>query len=218
MNNIPILGVTSHKHLGVVFSNNCSWHDNITSIKKAWQRVHIMRSFKFVLDRKSLVEVFYISFIRPVLEYADVVTDRRRRSWKYLIRSGKNHFWWHQTCLYHKPIHRNWIRAIKREAENTSSQCFIKCIILLYQVICQVLYPGMLAIWPLTFFATPIACETCPVVYNFCLNLSCRLLSAHCLHLNNAWTWATNVFRICTIKEILIRVYSTQGSECIAAT
>jgi len=31
-----------------------------------------MRFFKFVLDRKSLV-VYYISFIRPVLEYADVV-------------------------------------------------------------------------------------------------------------------------------------------------
>jgi len=33
-----------------------------------------MRSFKFTLDRKSL-EVFYFSFIWPILEYADVVWD-----------------------------------------------------------------------------------------------------------------------------------------------
>ena len=33
-----------------------------------------MRSFKFTLDPKSL-EVFYFSFIRPILEYADVVWD-----------------------------------------------------------------------------------------------------------------------------------------------
>jgi len=38
-----------------------------------------MRSFKFTLDRKSL-EVFYFSFIRPILEYADVVWDNLTQS------------------------------------------------------------------------------------------------------------------------------------------
>ena len=33
-----------------------------------------MRRLKFVLDRKSL-EIIYISFIRPILEYSDVVWD-----------------------------------------------------------------------------------------------------------------------------------------------
>ena len=33
-----------------------------------------MRKFKFLLDRKSL-ETIYISFIRPILEYGDVVWD-----------------------------------------------------------------------------------------------------------------------------------------------
>ena len=33
-----------------------------------------MRKLKFVLDRKSL-QCIYFSFIRPVLEYADVVWD-----------------------------------------------------------------------------------------------------------------------------------------------
>jgi len=38
-----------------------------------------MRPFKFTLDRKSL-EVFYFSFIRPILEHADVVWDNLTQS------------------------------------------------------------------------------------------------------------------------------------------
>jgi len=38
-----------------------------------------MRTFKFTLDRKSL-EVFYCSFIWPILEYADVVWDNLTQS------------------------------------------------------------------------------------------------------------------------------------------
>ena len=73
MNQQAINEVTSHKHLGLVFSNDCTWHDHIEHIKtKAWFRVNIMRRLKFQLDRKSL-ETIYMSFIRPLLEYASVV-------------------------------------------------------------------------------------------------------------------------------------------------
>ena len=41
---------------------------------KAWTRINIMRKLKFKLDRRFL-EVIYISFIRPLLEYADIVWD-----------------------------------------------------------------------------------------------------------------------------------------------
>ena len=65
--------VVYHKHLGVIFSNNCTWHSHIESIKsKSWKRINIMRKLKFQLDRKSL-QTIYFSFIRPLLEYADVV-------------------------------------------------------------------------------------------------------------------------------------------------
>jgi len=71
-NDTPIQEVSSNKHLDVVFSNNCSWHDHIDTIKKkAWKRLNLIHSFKFTLDRKSL-EVDFL-FIRPILEYADVV-------------------------------------------------------------------------------------------------------------------------------------------------
>ena len=41
--------------------------------EKAW-RINIMRKLKYDLDRKSL-ETIYIVFIRPILEYADVLWD-----------------------------------------------------------------------------------------------------------------------------------------------
>ena len=75
MNNQPINEVHTHKHLGVFLSSDCQWHDHLDYIKsKAWSRINVMRKFKFKLDRKSL-QTMYFSFIRPLLEYADVIWD-----------------------------------------------------------------------------------------------------------------------------------------------
>ena len=73
MNNQPIAEATNHKHLGLVFCSDCTWHDHFEHIKaKAWARINVMRKLKFQLDRKSL-QIIYFSFIRPLLEYGDVV-------------------------------------------------------------------------------------------------------------------------------------------------
>ena len=70
-----ITEVDTHKHLGIYFSNDCSWHKHITYIKeKAWNRINVMRKLKFELDRKSL-EAIYLTFIRPILEYGDIIFD-----------------------------------------------------------------------------------------------------------------------------------------------
>ena len=75
MENTEINEVSAHKHLGIFFSNDCSWHSHIDYIKeKAWKRINIMRKLKFVLDWKSL-ETIYISFIRPILEYGHTIWD-----------------------------------------------------------------------------------------------------------------------------------------------
>jgi hypothetical protein len=75
MNGIQINEVTTHKHLGVTFSSEGTWHTHILNIsQKAWQRLNIMRSLKFITDRRSL-ETIYLSFIRPLLGYSDVVWD-----------------------------------------------------------------------------------------------------------------------------------------------
>ena len=75
MNQQDIITVESHKHLGLTFTNDISWHEHLNNIKtKAWHRINVMRKLKSQLNRKSL-QIIYFSFIRPLLEYADVVWD-----------------------------------------------------------------------------------------------------------------------------------------------
>jgi hypothetical protein len=59
--------------LGVTLSNDLSWKKHVYNIaKKAYNCLGILRPLKFKLDRTTL-ETLYKSFIRPVLEYADVI-------------------------------------------------------------------------------------------------------------------------------------------------
>ena len=79
MNNEPIKEVTSHKQLGLFLSSDGTWHEHINYITaKTWIRINVMRKLKFLLDRRSL-EIIYISFIKPFLEYADVVWNNCTR-------------------------------------------------------------------------------------------------------------------------------------------
>ena len=75
MNQTQIEEVTSHKHLGLIYSNDCTFLEHLDFIKtKAWGRINIMRKLKFKLDRRS-VQAINFSFKRPVIEYSDVVWD-----------------------------------------------------------------------------------------------------------------------------------------------
>ena len=65
----------SHKHLGIIFQNNCKWESHIKMlIAKCRCQVACLRSFKYRLSRKAL-ETMYRSFILPQLDYADVIWD-----------------------------------------------------------------------------------------------------------------------------------------------
>ena len=67
--------VSEHKHLDLTISNDGNWGKHVDLItKKAFTRVNITRKFKFILDRRTL-EKNYLTFIRPLLEYGDVVWD-----------------------------------------------------------------------------------------------------------------------------------------------
>ena len=67
--------VEFHNLFGKYFSNDGSWHKHIDLIKeKAWTRINIVCRSKYEIDRKSL-EIIYTTFIRPILEYADVIWD-----------------------------------------------------------------------------------------------------------------------------------------------
>jgi hypothetical protein len=41
---------------------------------KAYKRINILRKLKFILDRKTL-EKIYFTFVRSLIEYADVIWD-----------------------------------------------------------------------------------------------------------------------------------------------
>ena len=42
MDQQPIQEVNLHKHLGIIFSNDCTWHDHLDYIKsKAWTRINV---------------------------------------------------------------------------------------------------------------------------------------------------------------------------------
>ena len=76
MNYQIVTAVENHKHLGVVFQSNRTWYEYLNMIiSKAWQRINVVRKLKLMLDRKSSLRCFYFSFIRPVLEYPDVVWE-----------------------------------------------------------------------------------------------------------------------------------------------
>ena len=74
-NNVPVKEVATHKHLGITFNTTCQWSDHIDQlISKVTPKLNVLRSLKFDLDRKTL-EIMYFSFVRPVLEYGDLIFD-----------------------------------------------------------------------------------------------------------------------------------------------
>ena len=73
LDNVQISLVPTHKHLGIILSKNGNWNAHIESIiDKTSTKINLLRKFKYILDRKSL-EIIYKTYIRPILEYADIV-------------------------------------------------------------------------------------------------------------------------------------------------
>ena len=55
MENKDMSTVSEHKHIGLVISDNGSWDKHIDMItEKAYKRINILRTFKLILDRKTL--------------------------------------------------------------------------------------------------------------------------------------------------------------------
>ena len=73
--NVPIQFVEHHKHLGLTLSCDGKWHSHIDNlITSSTKILGMMRKIKLSVKRKTL-EQLYISFLRPILEYASVVWD-----------------------------------------------------------------------------------------------------------------------------------------------
>ena len=87
MDTTAIPNVPNHKHLGLYLSGDGLWHTHIKEVcTKAWQRINLLRRLKYSIDRKSLEKMF-ITFIRPLLEYGDIVWDNCTAQQKKTIES-----------------------------------------------------------------------------------------------------------------------------------
>ena len=75
MNETIIEEVESHQHLGLFFHEVGNWHVHVNHIiDKVTLRLNVFRTLKFKLQR-NLLQVIYFSFIRPLLEYGDIIWD-----------------------------------------------------------------------------------------------------------------------------------------------
>ena len=71
--NTIIKEVKIHKHLGMTLSNDLSWNDHIDDLlNRAGKRIDILSYLKYRIDRFTL-EIMYKSYIRPTIEYGDVI-------------------------------------------------------------------------------------------------------------------------------------------------
>lgn len=75
-NNGPDITIqNNHVHLGLNFQSDANWKLHIQGIyEKACSRLNMLRMLKHTLCRDALIKI-YLSFIRPVLEYGDVIWD-----------------------------------------------------------------------------------------------------------------------------------------------
>ena len=70
---VPI--TTSHKHLGVTFSNDAKWNNHVDNIKSSVSKhLNILRKLKYRLSRTNL-DKLYLVYIRPLFEYACELWD-----------------------------------------------------------------------------------------------------------------------------------------------
>lgn len=67
--------VDNHKHLGVTLTSSGQWNTHIENVlKSAYKVLGIMRKVKYSFNRQALNQM-YISYVRPILEYASILWD-----------------------------------------------------------------------------------------------------------------------------------------------
>ena len=74
--NKPVKSTQIHKHLGMILDWNLSYEHHFKSIlNKVNKAIGLLRKFQLILPRHSLITI-YKAFIRPHLDYGDVIYDR----------------------------------------------------------------------------------------------------------------------------------------------
>ena len=75
-NGLKIPRISSQKHLGMILDEKLSFNEHISvKLSIAKKSVGILRKLFYLIPRKSLI-IIYKSFIRPHLDYCDIIYDR----------------------------------------------------------------------------------------------------------------------------------------------
>ena len=75
-NNIPVNSTSVHKHHGMLLDDKLSYEHHIKFLlNKIKKTIGLLRKFQQILPRQSLITI-YKSFIRPHLDYGDIVYDQ----------------------------------------------------------------------------------------------------------------------------------------------
>ena len=75
-NNIPVNSTSEHKHLGMLLDDKLSYEHHLKFVlNKIKKTIGLLPEFQQILPRQSLITI-YKSFIRPHLDYGDIVYDR----------------------------------------------------------------------------------------------------------------------------------------------
>ena len=112
-NNVELDYVDTHKHLGVTLSDDGTWHAHISNIASSASKVlGTMKLLKFKLKRTTLCQM-YISYLRPILEYASIIWDNCTEYEKELLEKLQYDAARAVTGLtrsvYRKPFKGNWL-------------------------------------------------------------------------------------------------------------
>ena len=80
LNNVPVIRENVQKYLGLFLNSKLSFFDHINEkIKKATKGVNVIRKMNLLLPRSSLLTI-YKSFVRPHLDYGDVIYNQPNNS------------------------------------------------------------------------------------------------------------------------------------------
>ena len=75
-NNIPVNSTSVHKHLGMLLYDKLSYEHHLKFVlNKIKKTIGLIRKFHQILPRQSLITIYKL-FIRPHLDYGDIVYDR----------------------------------------------------------------------------------------------------------------------------------------------
>ena len=126
---VQISRVDQHKHLGIIFNEECTWHNHIHEItSKSWKSVNVLKSL-FQLDGLAL-QIFYFSYIRPILEYWDIVWnncfnyEKERNLWeweeieKIQIEAGRIVTGATKSCLSSKTLEETGWKTLESRHKN----------------------------------------------------------------------------------------------------